>query len=106
MTAGAITRMTAEGVVLSVFVQPRAAKNEVAGLHGEAVKLRLTAPPVEGAANKACIAFLAKALGLPKSALEIVAGQTGRHKQILVRPRAGQDRDAVEKIIHRQLLDA
>jgi uncharacterized protein (TIGR00251 family) len=75
---------TDSGLVFAILVQPRASKNEVVGLHGDAVKIRLTAPPVEGKANKMCAAFLAKSLGLPKSAVEIVAGHTGRTKQVKV----------------------
>ena len=92
--------------MVSVLVQPRAARNQLAGLHEGALKLRLTAPPVEGAANKACIAFLAKALGLAKSNLEIVSGQASRHKRILVRLAAGQGGDALEKIILRKLVSS
>lgn len=73
-----------DGLIFAVFVQPRASRNEVVGLHGDAVKIRLTAPPVEGKANKMCAAFLSKALGVPKSAVEIVAGQTGRTKQVKI----------------------
>jgi uncharacterized protein YggU (UPF0235/DUF167 family) len=56
----------------------------VVGEHGDALKVKLTAPPVEGAANAACVAFMAEALGLPKSALTIVAGLTGRRKTLAV----------------------
>lgn len=76
-----------EGWIVKIQVQPRAAQNAVAGTHGDALKLRLTAPPVEGAANKACVAFLAKQLGLPKSTLTIVTGHASRTKQLLVRPK-------------------
>ncbi len=75
---------TDSGLVFAIFVQPRASKNEAVGLYGDAVKIRLTAPPVEGKANKMCASFLAKSLGVPKSAVEIVAGQTGRTKQVKV----------------------
>ncbi len=61
-----------------------AARNEVAGLHGPALKVRLTAPPVEGAANEACIAFLADRLGIPRARLTIVSGQTSRDKLVQV----------------------
>ena len=79
-----------EGLVLKIFVLPRSSKNMLAGRHGGALKLKLTAPPVEGAANKMCITFLARHLGLPKSSLEIVSGHTGRTKLILVRPKNGK----------------
>ncbi|MFH1985217.1 MAG: DUF167 domain-containing protein [Pseudomonadota bacterium] len=75
------------GLLFTVTVQPRASKNAVAGRHGDTLKIRLTAPPVDGAANKACIAFLAKQLGVAKSALEIVSGHTSRTKRILCRCR-------------------
>ena len=75
----------AEGLVLSVWVQPKASRNAIQGVHGEALKIALTAPPVDGAANKACIAFLAKKLGLAKSAVAIVSGQTSRSKRLLLR---------------------
>ena len=104
MTAAAITRTTDEGVVINVLVQPRASKNQVAGVHGGAIKLRLTAPPVEGAANKMCIAFLAKTLGLPKAAIEIVAGHTSRSKQVLVRPVPGQTREVLHHLIDQRLV--
>ena len=79
-----------EGLVLKIFVLPRSSKSMLAGRHGGALKLKLTAPPVEGAANKMCITFLARHLGLPKSSLEIVSGHTGRTKLILVRPKNGK----------------
>ena len=60
--------------------QPRASRNAVAGWTGETLKLRLTAPPVEGAANAACLAFLADLLDLPQSQLKILKGDRSRHK--------------------------
>jgi uncharacterized protein (TIGR00251 family) len=72
-----------KGVLLKLFVQPRSSKNEIKGLQGDALKLRLTAPPVDDAANRMCIEFLAKCLGLPKSSLEIISGKTSRKKQVL-----------------------
>ena len=82
-----------EGLVLKIFVMPRSSKNMLAGRHGDALKIKLTAPPVEGAANKMCLTFLAQRLGLPKSSLEIVSGHTGRKKLILVRPKNGMTDD-------------
>ena len=80
-----IFQETPDGVTFQVFVQPRSSKNAVVGRHGDALKVKLTAPPVEGAANKMCIQYLAKVLGLPKSGVEIVSGHTGRNKRILCR---------------------
>ena len=74
-----------EGVVFKIFVQPRSAKNMIVGLHGESLKIKLTAPPVDNAANKMCIKFLAKSLGVSKSQIEIIAGHTSRTKQVLLR---------------------
>ncbi|XOF32721.1 MAG: DUF167 domain-containing protein [Candidatus Electrothrix sp. YB6] len=71
-------------LLLSLYVQPRSARNEIAGLHGDAVKLRLTAPPVDGKANKAVITFLAKCFKIPKSAVQIRSGQQSRIKKILL----------------------
>jgi uncharacterized protein len=76
---------TAEGIVFKIFVQPRASKNDIAGLHDDALKIRLTAPPVDNKANRMCVQFLAKQLGVSKSTLAIVSGQTGRSKNVLFR---------------------
>lgn len=75
---------TDEGVRLKIRVVPRAARTEVAGLHGDALKIRLHAPPVDGAANEALIKFLADALGLSRSAVHIARGHTGRSKEITI----------------------
>lgn len=73
-----------EGLVFKVFVQPGSSKNMIAGLYGDALKIRITAPPVEGAANKMCLKFLAKCLKVPKKALEIVSGPGSRRKQVML----------------------
>lgn len=76
-------RLTGEGkVCLSLHIQPGAKKTEVAGIHGEALKIRLAAPPVDGKANDALIRFLAQSLGLPRSAIVIKSGQTSRQKHL------------------------
>ncbi len=72
------------GVVFKVLVQPRSSKNMVSGIHSDALKLKLTAPPVNNAANLMTIAFLAKALDVPKSSLEIISGHTSRNKKVLL----------------------
>lgn len=71
-------------VLLSVVVQPRASRNAVAGIHGDALKLQLTAPPLEGAANDACLRFLATLLGCSRSRLSIVKGAKARQKRIRI----------------------
>ncbi|MEW5911918.1 MAG: DUF167 domain-containing protein [Thermodesulfobacteriota bacterium] len=68
-----------------VRVSPRASRDQLAGEAQGCLKVRLTAPPVEGAANLALIKFLAKALGLPRSQLSLLAGHKSRQKRVLVR---------------------
>ena len=75
---------TATGVRLRLRVQPRASREEVVGVSGDAIRVRLTAPPVEGAANEALIRFLALRLEVPRSAVELVSGLTGRTKLVAV----------------------
>ena len=75
---------TADGVQFAVRVVPRAAKNGVQGELGDAVKIRLCAPPVDGAANAALVEFLAEQLGVPRSRVRLVSGATGRNKRIAV----------------------
>lgn len=72
------------GVLLEIYVQPRASRNELAGMQGDCLKVRLTSPPVEGAANKLCREFFAKRLGVAKSRVTLVAGEKSRHKRLLV----------------------
>ena len=77
-------RETAGGVTFAIKVQPRAKKNAITGELGDALKVALTAPPVEGKANEACIDFFAKFLEVPRSSITIAAGQTSRNKVIRV----------------------
>jgi uncharacterized protein (TIGR00251 family) len=74
-----------EGIIFKIFVQPRSSKNMIVGLHGDALKLKLTAAPVDNAANKMCIKFLAKHLGVSNSQIEIISGHTSRTKHLLLR---------------------
>jgi hypothetical protein len=71
-------------MMLTLHIQPGAKKSEVVGVHGDALKIRLAAPPVDGRANEALIAFLAQRLGLPRSALTLKSGQSGRRKRVEV----------------------
>ncbi len=73
-----------EGIQFSAAIVPRASKNEITGEMNGALKIRLTSPPVEGAANKACIKFLAKRLGVSVSRVDIVGGLTSKNKIIRV----------------------
>jgi hypothetical protein len=71
-------------VTLLVRIQPRASKNELVAMEGGGIKIRLTAPPVDGAANEALIKFLAAVLSVPKSHIEIVSGHTSRDKVVRI----------------------
>ena len=75
-------RWDGEDLILDCHLQPTASNDEFAGLHGDRLKIRLTAPPVEGKANKEIILFLAKALGVSKSSIEVVHGSSGRIKLV------------------------
>ena len=72
------------GLRLHVRVTPRASKDEVRGLHGDALKIKLRAPPVDGKANKALIDFLSETLDVSPSSIAIVSGETGRSKSVLI----------------------
>ena len=71
-------------LVLSVYVQPRASKNQISGIQGEELKIRLTSPPVDGAANKLCREFVANLFNVSKSSVEIISGEASRHKRLRV----------------------
>ncbi len=86
-------------VTFTVRVTTRANKNEIAGVIGESVQVRLTAPPVEGKANEALVKFLASMLGIPRSSVEIVAGRSSRNKVIGIR---GLCAENIEKAILNQ----
>jgi len=77
-------RADAVGATLTLHIQPGAKKTEVVGVHGEALKIRLAAPPVDGKANTCLIAFLADRLGIAKSAIRLVSGDTSRAKRVHV----------------------
>ena len=79
-------RKQADGssISLSVHVQPRASRTRIAGLHGDALKLCITTPPVDGKANAAVIAFLAKLFKIPKTAVTLASGEASRDKRIIL----------------------
>ena len=77
-------RRTERGWLIAVHAQPGAKKSAVAGLYGEALRIRVAAPPVEGKANEALTAFVAGALGLPQRSVSIVKGESSREKLLLV----------------------
>ncbi|HWC76984.1 MAG TPA: DUF167 domain-containing protein [Blastocatellia bacterium] len=83
-------------VTLKVRVQPRASRTELLGEHGDGIKLRLKAPPVDGKANEECRRFLAKLAGVPASSVEIVTGESSRDKLIRFR---GIDADHLRDVL-------
>lgn len=78
-------RAAGRDVRLTLHIQPRASRTEVVGPHGEALKIRLAAPPVDGAANEALVGFLAEQLGVARTAITLVAGDTSRRKVVVVK---------------------
>jgi len=87
-------------LLLRLLVQPRASSNALAGLQGDQLKLRLTTPPVDGKANKAVIAFLAKICHLPKSTFTLKSGHQSRSKTLLVN---GIDLQGLQEMLLRHL---
>jgi uncharacterized protein (TIGR00251 family) len=77
-------RDTPSGATFQIKVHPRARTNAITGIVGDALKMSLTSPPVDGRANEACIAYLAEFLNVPRSSVTITAGETSRQKLIRV----------------------
>ena len=73
---------TADGIRLRLRIQPRASRTELVGLHGDALRIRVASPPVDGAANEELVRFLARLLGVPDRAVEVTAGHSGRQKTV------------------------
>ena len=82
MSGGLRVETRGRVIRVSVHVQPRATRSEVVGLHGSALKVRLHAPPVDGAANEALVEMMADVLGVPRRAVRIVAGLSSRAKTV------------------------
>jgi uncharacterized protein (TIGR00251 family) len=85
-----------ETTTLTVHLQPRASRDGIDGLHGDALKVKVTAPPLEGRANKALKKLLAEHLGIPPSQIAIIAGQRSREKLVQV---SGLSRAELEKAL-------
>ena len=81
---------TKAGAILSVHVQPKASTTECVGIHGDALKIRVAAPPVDGAANEELIRFLARQLSIPVTSVQIKSGAAGRHKRVLIKGMTAQ----------------
>ena len=75
---------TPAGAVLSLRIVPRASRNAIQGEHGDALKIRLCAPPVDGAANAALVEFLADTFNLPRARVQLLSGATSRTKRVLL----------------------
>jgi len=94
------------GIVFKVFVQHRSSKNKIVGIHGDALKVKVTAPPVAGAANKMCLKFLAKCLAVPYFRFEIISGYNSRTKQVLFRSEQGEkERERLRRRIEKLIQD-
>jgi uncharacterized protein (TIGR00251 family) len=85
-----IVQDTKDGAILTVHIQPRASTTECVGIHGDAIKIRVAAPPVDGAANDELIRFLARRFSIPSTSVQIHAGAGGRHKRVLVKGATAQ----------------
>ncbi len=85
-----IVQDTKAGAVLTVHIQPKSSTTEIVGLHGDAIKIRVAAPPVDGAANDELIRFLARQLSTPVTSVQIQSGASGRHKRVLVKGATAQ----------------
>jgi uncharacterized protein len=90
-----------DGVIVPVFVLPKSSRNMVSGVHNGALKLKIKAPPVDNAANKMCVTYLAKCLKIPKSSIEITAGHTSRNKQLMIK----SDEGSQQNVIKQKILD-
>ncbi|MBI2929045.1 MAG: YggU family protein [Verrucomicrobia bacterium] len=84
MTLPPFLRLQGDAVMLAIKVQPRASRNEIGPVQGSELKIKVTAPPVDSAANEALLRFLAERLDCPRGAVHLVRGQTSRHKIVAV----------------------
>ena len=91
MTMPGFLRIQADGVLLSVKLQPRASANEIGDALGNELRIKVTAPPVDAAANEALVKLLAQHLDCPRNRIELVRGHTSRHKTIKLYGLAPED---------------
>lgn len=89
-----------QGLILNIHVQPGSSQNAIAGVHGDAVKIKLTSPPVEGAANKSCIEFFSRLFKISKSSVEIISGEKSRRKRLLIKLDRDQDREKIYECLN------
>ena len=88
-----------ESIFLKVYIQPKSSKNEVVGPYRDGIKVKVTAPPIEGKANEALIRFLAKELGISPSCIEMIKGHRSREK--ILKILGNVDQELVEKILEK-----
>ncbi len=86
-------------IILKVYLQPKSSKNEIIGPYRDGIKVKVTAPPVEGKANEALVRFLAKELGVSPSCIEITRGQRSREKTLMISGKV--DQELVKKIFEK-----
>ena len=92
-------KITGNDIVVKVKIIPGSSKNKIDGVYNDALKISITAPPVEGKANKKCIAYLAKYFDVAKSKIEIISGQTSKNKLIKIYDISQKEfLDKIEKI--------
>jgi uncharacterized protein (TIGR00251 family) len=91
--------ITGNDIIVKVKIVPGSSKNKIVGVYNDSLKINITTPPVEGKANKKCIAYLAKYFDIAKSKIEIISGQTGKNKLIKIYDISQKDfLDKIEKI--------
>ena len=83
--------------LIKVYLQPKSSKNEMAGPYRDGIKVKVTAPPIEGKANESLIRFLAKEIGISPSSIEMIKGQHAREK--ILRISGGVDQELLKKIL-------
>jgi len=86
---------TNDGVVFQVRVLPRSSKCDIAGIQGDALKIKITAPPVEGKANVECVRFLSDRFGIKRSRISIISGHTSKNKTIAISGTTRKDMEGI-----------
>ena len=92
-------RETRDGIVITLKISPIASKNEIIKSE-EGLKVKITAQPIDGKANKALIEYLSKQLKIPKSSIEILKGETSKEKTVLIKPRTPEDIDKIKTFVN------
>ena len=92
-------RETKDGIVITLKISPNASKNEIIKSE-EGLKVKITAQPIDGKANKALIEYLSKQLKIPKSSIEILKGETSKEKTVLIKPRTPEDIGKIKTFVN------